>query len=104
MPITRFYQHRFARFADKVLPMWSYVMATEPLSAGPDVAQLEAALAALGYDADGSLVVDGEYDEATRVAIEAWQLDTRNTYRVFDYLSCKSKELPAHPNQTRKKQ
>jgi peptidoglycan hydrolase-like protein with peptidoglycan-binding domain len=42
---------------------------------GDDILQLEEAMADLGYDADGALVVDGEYDEGTRAAVEAWQLD-----------------------------
>ncbi len=43
--------------------------------AGDDVEQLEANLAALGYDAAGSLMVDGTFDEATTEAILAWQRD-----------------------------
>ncbi len=50
------------------------VTGTAPAT-GDDILQLEEGLAALGYDADGALVVDGEYDEATRAAVEAWQLD-----------------------------
>lgn len=40
---------------------------------GPDITQLEANLAALGFDADGSLVVDNVYDDATTNAVSAWQ-------------------------------
>ncbi len=40
---------------------------------GDDVEQLETNLAALGYDAEGSLVVDGTFDDATTEAIVAWQ-------------------------------
>jgi glycine/D-amino acid oxidase-like deaminating enzyme len=29
---TNAYQHRFAQFSDKVVPLWSYAMATEPLT------------------------------------------------------------------------
>ena len=49
------------------------VLATEPLSAGPDVAQLEAALAVLGYG-DG-LTVDETFTLETRDAVLAWQAD-----------------------------
>lgn len=40
---------------------------------GPDITQLEANLTALGFDADGTLAVDGVYDEATTAAVIAWQ-------------------------------
>ncbi len=50
------------------------VTGTDPAT-GDDILQLEEGLAALGYDADGALIVDGEYDEATGAAVEAWQLD-----------------------------
>ncbi|RPI25643.1 MAG: hypothetical protein EHM57_01255 [Actinobacteria bacterium] len=40
---------------------------------GPDVAQLEAALVALGFDPDGEIVVDEEFTSATAAAVEAWQ-------------------------------
>jgi peptidoglycan hydrolase-like protein with peptidoglycan-binding domain len=49
------------------------VLATEPLSPGPDVAQLEASLVALGYG-DG-LVVDDTFTLETRDAVLAWQAD-----------------------------
>ncbi len=42
---------------------------------GDDVLQLEENLAALGYDAEGGLIVDGVFDNATAAAIEAWQSD-----------------------------
>jgi peptidoglycan hydrolase-like protein with peptidoglycan-binding domain len=42
---------------------------------GTDVAQLEDNLAALGYTADGGLVVDEHFDAATTAAVEAWQED-----------------------------
>jgi peptidoglycan hydrolase-like protein with peptidoglycan-binding domain len=45
-----------------------------PMS-GDDVLQLEENLAALGYDADGSLAVDGVFDAATSSAVVAWQED-----------------------------
>jgi peptidoglycan hydrolase-like protein with peptidoglycan-binding domain len=42
-------------------------------SMGPDITQLEANLAALGFDADGTLVADGVFDQATEIAVSAWQ-------------------------------
>jgi peptidoglycan hydrolase-like protein with peptidoglycan-binding domain len=45
---------------------------TTPTS-GEDVMQLEQNLDALGFDADGSLTVDGTFDESTTAAIEEWQ-------------------------------
>jgi hypothetical protein len=53
------------------LPAWRSLSTSS--DDGPDIAQLELSLAALGYDADGSLVVDDEYDSATAEAVEAWQ-------------------------------
>jgi peptidoglycan hydrolase-like protein with peptidoglycan-binding domain len=40
---------------------------------GPDVAQLESNLSALGFTDDGQLVVDEHFDASTTDAIEAWQ-------------------------------
>jgi peptidoglycan hydrolase-like protein with peptidoglycan-binding domain len=40
---------------------------------GPDVAQLEENLVALGYTDDGQMVVDEHFDDATADAVEAWQ-------------------------------
>jgi peptidoglycan hydrolase-like protein with peptidoglycan-binding domain/uncharacterized Zn-binding protein involved in type VI secretion len=42
-------------------------------TSGPDVLQLEAALAALGFGADGSMEVDGVFDVTTRAAVRAFQ-------------------------------
>ncbi len=42
-------------------------------TSGTDVLQLEAALAALGFDASGALEVDGVYTVATRSAVEEFQ-------------------------------
>lgn len=53
------------------LPAWRSLSTSS--DDGPDIAQLELSLAALGYDADGALVVDNEYDSATAAAVEAWQ-------------------------------
>jgi len=40
---------------------------------GADVAQLEAALVALGYDPDGTVTVDDEFTDATEQMVERWQ-------------------------------
>jgi peptidoglycan hydrolase-like protein with peptidoglycan-binding domain len=40
---------------------------------GDDVRVLEDSLATFGFDAGGSLIVDGEFDEATQDAVVAWQ-------------------------------
>jgi peptidoglycan hydrolase-like protein with peptidoglycan-binding domain len=40
---------------------------------GVDVVQLEANLAALGFDANGDMAVDGDYTSATVEAVEAWE-------------------------------
>lgn len=40
-----------------------------------DLEELEAVLAFMGYDTTGTLVVDGEVDEGTTAAIQAWQTD-----------------------------
>jgi len=42
-------------------------------TAGDDVAQLEQALVALGFDAGGTLGVDGVWDSATTAAVRSWQ-------------------------------
>jgi peptidoglycan hydrolase-like protein with peptidoglycan-binding domain len=42
---------------------------------GKDVRQLEQNLVALGYDPDGDLEVDGEFDWATEAAVKRWQED-----------------------------
>jgi len=40
---------------------------------GDDVRVLEETLATSGFDADGALIVDGEFDDATLDAVVAWQ-------------------------------
>ncbi len=40
---------------------------------GADIEQLESNLAAMGFDADGAVVVDGVFDEATALAVSTWQ-------------------------------
>jgi Putative peptidoglycan binding domain len=52
----------------------------EGIEAGEDVRALEEMLVALGYDADGDLVVDDEFDEATGLAVTNWQDDLENTF------------------------
>ena len=42
---------------------------------GPDVEQLEAALISLGYDPDGDVTVDEEFDYDTRDMVKRWQDD-----------------------------
>ncbi len=42
---------------------------------GPDVRALEANLAALGFDPDRAMTVDGHFSAATRAAIRRWQRD-----------------------------
>jgi peptidoglycan hydrolase-like protein with peptidoglycan-binding domain len=51
-------------------------IATGDLSRGADVRQLEEALVALGFDAGGSLVVDGAYAPETTQAVLAFQAAT----------------------------
>jgi peptidoglycan hydrolase-like protein with peptidoglycan-binding domain len=46
---------------------------TQGIDDGPDVAQLEENLAALGYTDDGAMVVDEHFDGSTSDAVEAWQ-------------------------------
>jgi peptidoglycan hydrolase-like protein with peptidoglycan-binding domain len=43
---------------------------------GPDIQQLEEALVALGYDPDGDVEIDEEFDSDTEAMIERWQEDT----------------------------
>lgn len=47
---------------------------------GDDVVVLEQLLADLGYDADGDLEVDDEFDEATAQAIEDWEEDLQDEW------------------------
>jgi Putative peptidoglycan binding domain len=45
----------------------------EGVDDGPDVAQLEANLAELGFTDDGALTVDEQFDDSTTDAVQAWQ-------------------------------
>lgn len=54
------------------------------IDAGDDVRAIEEMLAALGHDADGTLVVDDVFDDATEVAITAWEENARNSYPELD--------------------
>ena len=47
---------------------------------GADVLAVEEMLLALGYDADGDLVVDESFDDATERAITDWKEDLENTF------------------------
>jgi peptidoglycan hydrolase-like protein with peptidoglycan-binding domain len=46
---------------------------------GTDVRQLEENLVILGYDDDGEIVVDEEFDAATEEAVKAWETDRGGT-------------------------
>ncbi len=51
---------------------------------GADIAVIEEMLLTLGYDADGDLVVDDTFDEATERALTDWQADLENTFEAVD--------------------
>ncbi len=51
---------------------------------GADVRAVEEMLLALGYAADGNLVVDDMFDTATETVIEDWQRDLANTFDAVD--------------------
>lgn len=59
--------------------LYGTVPAYRPLSTdtedGADVRQLEWNLVALGYDPDREIEIDGDFDWATREAVERWQED-----------------------------
>ncbi len=52
------------------------VVSTGDAATGYDVAQLESALLALGFDAEGELITDGIYDDATNSAVIEFQVAT----------------------------
>ncbi|MDW3214755.1 MAG: peptidoglycan-binding domain-containing protein [Ilumatobacteraceae bacterium] len=51
---------------------------------GEDVLALEQMLVSLGYDADGDLDVDDEFDDATTRAVTDWQADLQNLDEDLD--------------------
>jgi peptidoglycan hydrolase-like protein with peptidoglycan-binding domain len=56
---------------DGNLPAWRSLSTSS--ADGADIAQLEAALVALGYDPDSKVTVDNHFDAATRTMVKAWQ-------------------------------
>jgi Putative peptidoglycan binding domain len=56
---------------DGNLPAWRSLSTSS--ADGADIAQLEAALVALGYDPSGNVTVDNHFDSATRTMVKAWQ-------------------------------
>lgn len=67
---------------DGNLPAWRSLSTSS--ANGADIAQLEAALVALGYDPSGNVTVDNHFDSATRTMVKAWQqgLGTDQTGKV----------------------
>jgi len=55
------------------VPMFRDMELTSPRMVGGDVAQLQRYLIAHGFDRDGRVVVDGEFDSDTRRAVLDWQ-------------------------------
>ncbi len=53
------------------IPAWRAMSTSSPN--GADVWQLEASLAALGYDSGGAMVVDADFDSHTATVVKAWQ-------------------------------
>jgi peptidoglycan hydrolase-like protein with peptidoglycan-binding domain len=53
------------------VPMWRRLNASTP--GGKDIRELERNLVALGYDPDGEIDVDDEWESATTDAVERWQ-------------------------------
>ena len=53
------------------LPAWRSLSTSS--ADGVDIAQLEAALVALGYDPASKVTVDNHFDAATRTMVKAWQ-------------------------------
>lgn len=56
---------------DGALPAWRSLSTSS--ADGADIAQLEASLVALGYDPAQKVVVDSNFDSATRTMVKAWQ-------------------------------
>jgi multidrug efflux pump subunit AcrA (membrane-fusion protein) len=55
------------------VPMWRPLNAATP--GGKDIRELERNLVALGYDPDGEIDVDDEWESATTAAVKRWQKD-----------------------------
>jgi peptidoglycan hydrolase-like protein with peptidoglycan-binding domain len=55
------------------VPMWRRLNAAAP--GGKDIRELERNLVALGYDPDGDIDIDDEWDSATTAAVKRWQKD-----------------------------
>lgn len=53
------------------LPAWRTLSTSSEV--GFDVAQLEHSLVTLGYDPEGALTIDEEFDSDTKAAVERWQ-------------------------------
>ena len=56
---------------DGALPAWRSLSTAS--ADGPDIAQLETSLVALGYDPSLKVTVDNHFDSATRTMVKAWQ-------------------------------
>jgi hypothetical protein len=56
---------------DGALPAWRSLSTSS--ADGADIAQLEAALVALGYDPGLKVTIDNNFDAATRTMVKAWQ-------------------------------
>jgi hypothetical protein len=56
---------------DGTLPAWRSTSTSS--DDGADIAQLESALVALGYDPEAKVTVDNEFDSATRTMVKLWQ-------------------------------
>lgn len=53
------------------LPAWRTLSTSA--DDGPDIQQLENSLVSLGYDPDGTVVVDNAFDSKTKAMVERWQ-------------------------------
>ncbi len=53
------------------LPLWRNLDSDS--DDGADVLEMETNLVAMGFTAEGALLIDGHYDEATAVAVESWE-------------------------------
>ncbi|MDH3730707.1 MAG: peptidoglycan-binding protein [Acidimicrobiia bacterium] len=51
----------------------AYRTLRQDVDEGPDIEQLEAALASLGYDPDGTVTIDGDFTANTANMVERWQ-------------------------------